>query len=274
MQKEFVLKQYETAIKTMELRVPISPKELYNIMIQLTHFASLSLVPRSYNTRYLLTADPRTYESVASHTLLAREMITKALNFFYEPNFKRTKDGFTYYEISEAICRHDLPENETGDKPDNGDRDNESLALKETEYWDRHSSYSPSRESGTEEHISFLLQDQNSQPTTVTGGQIHATDKASAIFMNLCLEEKGMPPIMYVDSSIASEQERNQMSRCERHLELDGFQFCYASEMWTIGYFDKGIDKMDREYFFTALVIMKTIAVAGKWYDQYGKKHI
>ena len=41
----------------------------------------------------------------------------------------------------------------------------------------------------------------------------------------------------------------------------------YASEMWTIDFFDREFHKMDYGHYFTALIIMKTIAVTGKWYD-------
>lgn len=273
MQKDNILQKYEAAIQAEGLHVPIQPEELYNIMMQLTEYAFSSLVPRSYNTRYLLTTEQKTFESVASHTLLTKEMMTAALNFFYRPNLIRTNDGFTYYEIQEAISRHDLPENTIGDKADNGERDNEGLARIEECYWRTFSEHSPKREARAEYQIWKLLIDQNSKLETVTGRQIHVADKAAGIFMNLCLEEKGSPPIMHMDSNIASKEERKQMSRCERHMALDDIKFCYASEMWTMSFFDRGTHKLDYHNFFTALIIMKTIAVTGKWYAWREKDH-
>lgn len=273
MQKELVLQKYKEAIKAEGLNIAISAEELYDLIMQLTQFAALSLVPRTYSHRYLLATKQRTYESVAGHTLLVQEMMSKALNFFYRPNFYRTKDGFTRYEILEAVNRHDLPENEIGDVPDNGDRQNEALAPKEDKYLENFSKYSPSREVSSETKISFLLKDQNSQFKTTTGSQIHVADKAAGVFMNLCLEEKGLPPIMHPGSLIASEGERDQMKRCERHLTLDGIQFCYASEMWTMSFFDRGIAKLDHGHFFTGLIIMKTIEIAGQWYTWREQNH-
>ncbi len=260
------MQKYEAVIQAEELCVSIKAEELYNVMMQLTEYAFLSLVPRSYNSRYLLTAEHKTFESVASHTLLTKQMMTAALNFFYRPNLIRTKDGFTYYEIQEAISRHDLPENVIGDRADNGERDNRELARTEECYWRTFSGHSPSREARTEYQIWKLLIDQNSKLETITGKQIHVADKTAGIFMNLCLEEKGFAPIMHMDSDIASEEEHRQMSRCERYMTLDDIKFCYASEMWTMSFFDRGTYKLDYHNFFTALIIMKTIAVTGKWY--------
>lgn len=273
MQKNDILQKYEAVIQAEGLHVPIRTEELYNIMTQLTEYAFLSLVPRSYNTRYLLTTEQKTFESVAGHTLLTKEMMTTALNFFYRPNFVRTKDGFTYYEIQEAISRHDLPENTIGDKPDNGERDNEYLARTEECYWRTFSKFSPQRETHTENQIQKLLIDQNSKLETITGRQIHAANKAAGVFMNLCLEEKGFSPIMHMDSNIASKEELRQMSRCERHITLDDIKFCYASEMWTMSFFDRGTHELDYHNFFTALIIMKTIAITGKWYTWREKDH-
>lgn len=273
MQKDYILQQYQKALKKEQLYVPISPEELYNTMWQLTEFASLSLVPRSYNTRYLLTSDSTSYESVAGHTFLMGKIMDTELLFLYGPNFKCTIDGFTYYEVAEAIRRHDLPENVIGDKADNGNRDNKNLANIENRYWRDFSRHSPSREIDSEKKIRFLLQDQNSTFSTTTGKSIHAADKASAVFMNLCLEEKGHPPIMHLDHFDASEEERRQMQRCERHIEFDDLVFCYASEMWTMSFFDRGTYKMDYKRYFTALIIMKTIAVTGKWYSWREENH-
>ena len=80
---------------------------------------------------------------------------------------------------------------------------------------------------------------------------------------------------MVEDDKLASAREASIMKKCSRgkfdHLTvvwlLEARYQRYASEMWTIDFFDREFHKMDYGHYFTALIIMKTIAVTGKWYD-------
>ena len=240
--KNHIIGEYQKAIKKAGLHVAVSAEALYGTMLQLSQIAYSTLVSRSYNLRYHLTSCPVTFESVASHSFLVENMMDSALSFLYGPNFTQTTDGFTYREIMQAIRRHD---------------------------------HSPSRECKTEQNVKYLLEDSRSNFSTTTGRQIHAADKASAIFAALCFEEKGFTPWMVEDDKLASARETNIMKKCSRgkfdHLTvvwlLEARYQRYASEMWTIDFFDREFHKMDYGHYFTALIIMKTIAVTGKWYD-------
>ena len=265
--KNYLFKKYEKAIKEEQLQIPISTEELYGIMLQLSEIAYSVLVPRSYNFRYNITRPGATFESIASHSFFMENALDRKLNFLYGPNFKHTADGFTYREIIETARRHDLPEIITTDIPDNGDRDDEGLARQENLYWRNFSKESPSRDVDSERKIKTLLEDSCSKFSTITGRDIHAADKFSAVFMNLCLEEKGYHPVMDIKDPAASKEERNQMKHCTRHHLRHNSTLCYASEMWTMSFFDRGIHKLDNQNYFTALLIMKTIAVTGKWYS-------
>lgn len=273
--KNHIIGEYQKAIKKTGLHVAVSAEELYGTMLQLSQIAYSTLISRSYNLRYNLTNCPDTFESVASHSFLIESMMDSALSFLYGPNFTQTTDGFTYREIMQAIRRHDLPEIYTADIPDNGDRNDQALAKTEDLYWRQYSHDSPSRECKTDQNVKYLLEDSRSNFSTTTGRQIHAADKASAIFAALCFEEKGFTPWMVEDDTLASAREASIMKKCSRgkfdHLTvvwlLEARYQRYASEMWTIDFFDREFHKMDYGHYFTALIIMKTIAVTGKWYD-------
>ena len=267
MTKNHLLKEYQKAIKKEGLQVSVSADELYGIMLQLSEIAYSILVPRSYSTRYNLTTHSDVFESVASHSFFLENLVDNALTFLYGPDFNHTLDGFTYREVLQAVRRHDLPENVITDIPDNGNRNDEFLAWQENYYWSEFAKESPRRETDTEDRVMFLLKDSRFGFTTTTGSMIHAADKASAIFVNLCLEEKGCPPIMATDDPQASKIEYDIMQKCERHLHKDNKRYCFASEMWTKFFFQHNNHKLDYGKYFTALLIMKTIAVTGKWYD-------
>lgn len=262
--KNQIIGEYQKAINKEQLDVSVSADELYGTMLQLSEIAYSTLVPRSYNLRYNLTIHPDTFESVASHTFLMENMMDSALAFLYNPNMLHTMGGFTYREIMQAVRRHDLPENVITDIPDNGNRNDRSLALQEDRYWSIFSKESPSKKTYPEDKIMSLLKDSRSCFKTTIGKMIHAADKAAAIFACLCFEEKGHAPIMVIDDSNASQTEYRLMQKCERRL---GESYCYASEMWLKFFFHRGTHVLDQGKYFTALLVMKTIAVTGKWYN-------
>lgn len=241
-------------------------QEIFNKALQLSEIAFSALVPRVYNTRYQLTKTSEVFESVSSHTNLLMALVDQALTFQYGSDFTITNDGFTYREIMEAIRRHDLPENSFGDQPDNGERDNQTLNRYENSYWRQFSAFSSPNRSRFESRVNTLLIAMREQ-VTETGRLLHVADKAAAVFMALCCDEKQKIPVMEPDSTVASKAEQAEMELCENTLLSNELLVCRASEMWTIDFFNRQFNEMDHTGFFTSLIMMKTIMVYNKWYN-------
>lgn len=241
-------------------------QEIHDKALQLSEIAFSALVPRVYITRYQLTKTNEVFESVSSHTNLLMALVDQALTFQYGPDFTITNDGFTYREIMEAIRRHDLPENSFGDQPDNGERDDENLAKYENSYWRQFTKFSSPNRSIFESKVNSLLISMREQ-TTETGRLLHVADKAAAVFMALCCDEKQKIPTMSIDDPAASAAEQADMKLCENKVSSNGVLLCRASEMWTIDFFNRQFNKMDHTGFFTSLIMMKTIMLYGKWYN-------
>lgn len=232
--------------------------EVLNTSYQIIEIARSSLVLRVFNKTYNVTEDVVAYESVGAHVNLVMSLIDRTLNFI----FGQVLGSMNYRKIMEAIRRHDLPENDIGDIPDNGERNNEVAARAERYYLLKFSSFSPGREEDFEEEVMDLL-DQMDKKSTESGRIMYLADKISAIVMVLCYELTGLAPTMSIDSDYASELDREAMDICD--YEKDGEY--RASEMWTIDYFKtREIVKYDTTGYLTAILIMTTLIINEKWY--------
>ena len=240
-------------------------EEIYGVARQIMDIAMLNLVPRSYNGRYNEFKGKYALESVGGHTNLVIAIINRFLRYEYWGNFQHTeKDQYDLMEITEAIQRHDQPELESGDWPDNGDRDETEKLRQEALYHKNFSQFSPERDEALEYRVSRLLNEMNHQ-SSPTGRFIYVADKISADIITLAYDKVGLPLVMAPDSPHASERDRREMALCDYRLD-DGS--CYASEMWAVDYFkERNLVRFDEDGYLTALLVMCTLLVNnGEWY--------
>ena len=126
--------------------------EMWGTAIQILDAARLSFVPRSYNKRYSLSNAKIVYESVGAHTFLALSIFNAWHNYEYGPYHEPTHR----YNCEEALRRHDLPENATGDIPDAGERDESVKITTERNYFKAYSSLSSSDCKDIEKAVSLF----------------------------------------------------------------------------------------------------------------------
>ncbi|MDO4611496.1 MAG: HD domain-containing protein [Candidatus Saccharibacteria bacterium] len=247
--------------------------EIYETTLRILEVAKSSALPRSYTERYLMSGGKPVrvaYESVGAHANLAAAMLDMALSYWYGPDFgtpasefPETIDGYSHREIMEVMRLHDLPENETGDIPDDGDRDEAEKLAKENDYYRRYIDQYPSRESYFGQRVRKLLLEMETQSSAI-GRLVYVADKASAIVMTLVFDLLKCSPVMHIDNEDATERDKFEMETCDDHF--GGYR--RASEMWTIGYLKvRQTQQYDEVGFFTAVIVMATLIVRGYWYD-------
>ena len=188
-------------------------REVFKTNKQLEQIAESSSVLRSYNNRYDLTQDEYAYESVAAHTNLCMAMLDRCLSYMYGPDID-LPDVYSYRELMEAIRRHDLPENEIGDIPDNGEAENSNKSIAEAAYFKAFSSYSPLREHFFEENVNRLLIEMDNQ-SSFFGRLLYMTDKTSALFITLWHDKVGRHPVMRPNSRRISGRDLSEMQMCD-----------------------------------------------------------
>lgn len=243
-----------------------SAKEILDITDQLMCIAESATVLRSCATRYGLTNGTISYESTSAHTNLVSAIVDRVLSYRYGAYFDKTEDGFTYREIMEVIRRHDLPENLTGDTPDNGARDEKEKLLAEHSFLRTFARQSPTREKEFEEKIK-QLQDNMENKVGFSGKLLYVADKASAILAVLCYDSKGIPPVLSVRRFRMPEREFQEVMLCTDKIYDKGNIFCKASEMWTIDYFKiRKLYQYDITGLVTEIIIMSTLLTNGRWY--------
>ena len=273
-----IINRYPThnLVKKEDLNI-IGAAEIESATWRLSQIAESSFVPRSYIHYYGLSEDPLTNESVSAHTNLVLALVEEALDYYYgkdfgEPGSKwaRTIDGYTRREIMEAARMHDLPENVSGDVPDNGNRDNEAKDREEAEFYYNYTrSYTRGKTKFGDNVLSLLLQMRN--PNSPTGRLLYMADKTAALLITLQYDEVSLPPTMDYNNPLASERDKKEMELCD-YKENDKYR---ASEMWAIDYFKmRRISDQDDYGFFTAIVVMRTLEVNGKWYSWREKDYI
>lgn len=244
--------------------------EIYSTTLRILEFAKSSALPRSYGIRYGMTSEKEmrvALESVGAHANLAGAMLEMALRYWYGPGYGpeilKTINGYTVQEVMEAMRLHDLPENEIGDIPDNGARDEDEKSAREREYFQRFMKLYQPREKDFAKRVMRLLVEMDMK-STETGRMVYVADKASALIMTLVFDLLGNSPKMHVDDPEATERDKIEMAICDG--DFDGYR--RASEMWTIGYFKiRETQQYDDTGFFTAVIVMMTLIVNGRWYS-------
>ena len=236
-------------------------REVFKIVKQLDQIAESSSVLRSYNNRYGLTRDKIAYESVAAHTNLCMAMLDRCLSYMYGPDID-LPDAYSYRELMEVIRRHDLPENQIGDIPDNGEAENSDKRDAEIAYFKAYSNYSPMREHFVEENVRKLLNEMEDK-SSFFGRLLYVTDKASALFITLWHDKVGRHPIMRPNSRQKSGRDITEMQLCDDKVN-GGYR---ASEMWAIDFFkERKLVQYDDTGYFTALIVAYTLEINDRWY--------
>lgn len=249
----------------------LNPTEIIGIVQQLECIIDSSFVPRCCTTRYgNFSPKQLAPESVSAHTNLVQIIVDRVLSHYYGPYFEKTNDGFTYREIMEVARRHDLPENIIGDIADNGNRKDKALARTENSYLHAFAKSSPAREADFEEKVR-KLQCNMSEKRGFSGRLLYAADKVSALLTTLRYDYKGSSPSMATTFESASAKEAKSMQLCEFRTQYNGknggYETCRASEMWAIDYFKfRKLYQYDDTGIITAILIMESLIVNGKWY--------
>lgn len=243
--------------------------EVYYAVWRIFEVARSSFVSRSYNTRYNLCKDDEVFESVGAHTNLASTILDQALGFYYESELcilegKRVFDieGYSHRDFIEAIRVHDLAENEMGDIPDNGNRDEEKKDRFEMSYFRHFLDTYPIGDNIMKRRVIKLLGEMQNQ-SSIAGRLVYLADKTAALFVTLCLDKIGKSPLMNLTSPYASVRDRREMAMCD--VSVNGAY--KASEMWAIDFFkERKIIRFDETMIFTKMIIMATLMVNKRWY--------
>lgn len=243
----------------------------YNITWQLLEIARSSLIPRSYNAIYGLTQERNILESVGAHTNLVAAIMDQALWYIYgDSSVHYTIDRYTYQHIVEAIRLHDLAENKTGDKADNGDRDEDEKNRLEMEYYKFYTERYPTSNPNLKVKVLQLLEEMQNK-SSPTGKLLYLSDKVAANIIVLCLDNEGYLPMIRKDSPLISERDLKEIELCD-FVTSDGYY--RASEMWATDFFEiRKLNQYDDTLFFTTLIVIATLMVHGTWYKWREKRY-
>lgn len=236
------------------------PDLVLGISRRMLEIARNSTVLRFGNRAGHLTQDKIAYESDGAHTNLVMALVDCVLDMIYgwgnnPPNYDRR-------EITEAVRMHDLPENETGDTPDNLSRDETQKLNEDFHYFEDFLNLHPKHDSSHTHYVKKLLGEMEYR-TSEEGRIIYLADKLAAIIMMLYYDQAGLYPYALENDPNISEINRVEMKLCELHFGK-GY---LLSEMWSIDFvFARELVKFDDTGFFTAVLVMTTLLVHNKWY--------
>lgn len=260
MQKEAELKASTANDQNVQCLPLERPQQIYNITKRIMEITKNSTVLRSGNITGGLTKDFIAFESDGAHTNLVRALAKYALDSRYgwdnsPPNYSRS-------EIDEAIIIHDLPENITGDIPDNRNRDEAKKNRIENEYFDKiFNTYPPSQYPHCW-NIKNLLQEMQ-EKTSPEGRIIYVADKVSAVLMMLHYDWLKLYPSIAPNDPKISKVNLGERVLCE--VQSDGT--ILLSELWTVDFlFGRNMIQYDDTGFFLAILVMATLCTRGKWY--------
>lgn len=272
LQHEMDMRPFKPYTDILHMRAPHKEVlDFYNIAWQILEVAKSSLVSRSYNYSYSLTRENTVWESVGAHTNLVLAIMDYALWYVYGSNsFHHTIDMYSYRHIVEAIRLHDLAENETGDEADNGERNEEEKNRIEMEYFKIFTNRYPSTDPNLKNKVLDLLKEMQDK-SSPTGKLIYLSDKVSADIITLCLDRENHPPMIRKDSPFVSKRDLEEIALCDFVTDLGYYR---ASEMWATDFFEvRKLNQYDETFFFTALIVMATLMVHGKWYEWREKSY-
>ena len=280
--KDFTLKyldiiKNELVLKTSQFKGIIDINSYYILQVpdeqvrtttmRILEIAKNSTVLRCGNITGHLTSDTIAYESDGAHTNLVRALVKYAMDYIYgwganSPNFHRA-------EIDEAALIHDLPENITGDIPDNRNRDEEEKNRIENAYIEELITSSKIRRSTHARQVKKLLSEMQNR-SSVEGRLLYSADKVSAVIMMLMLDHLGLNPHAFPGEESICKMTDEEVSFCTK--QQDGS--ILLSDAWTIDYLHgRKLNHYDDYSFFTAILVMATLLIKGEWYDWRYKQY-
>ncbi|MBQ3432760.1 HD domain-containing protein [Candidatus Saccharibacteria bacterium] len=237
-----------------------NPLDIQNVAYRILEIAYNSTIMRAGNVVGHLTNSLLSYESDGAHTNLVRSLVKYAMDDTYgwgnhSPRYDRS-------EIDEAATIHDLAENETGDIPDNRNRDEVKKLQHENNYFNTFlAAYNPSmvHHSANIEQLLHEMQDK----TSPEGRMLYTADKASAIIMMLTYDKIGLCPKVYPGEPTIAKISPFEIAMCTK--QPDGSML--LSELWTLDYlYGRKLIQFDDTGFFTAIIVMATLIVHEDWY--------
>lgn len=256
MQKETELKTGKN-ISSIMVQLP----QIYNVVERIIEITKNSTILRSGNNTGKLTNDSIAFESDGAHTNLVRSLVKYALDIYY--GWGKSTPEYYRSEIDEAITIHDLPENITGDIPDNRNRNEIEKNRIEDEYFDKLMNTYSSLEFLHYRKIKKLLQEMRKK-TSFEGRILYVADKLSAILMMLYYDSIGLYPSIAPEDPRLSKITQEEKGFCEIHR--DGT--ILLSELWTIDFlYGRNIVQYDDTGFFLAVLVLATLQMRGEWYD-------
>ena len=214
-----------------------------------------------------LTEDNVAYESVGAHTNLVRALVNIAIDAIYGWN-NSTPDNPRRL-LDEVALLHDLPENDSGDTPDNGSRDESFKNEAEKIYYSVFMRYYSLIDGCPHQDITRLLEEMRDK-SSPDGRLLYVADKISAIIVELCYESLDIHPYAELGDENISGNNRLEMSLCDF-----GYKNGYLlSEMWTIDYLVvRKLTRYDDTGLFTALLVMVTLIIHRTWYSWREKQY-
>lgn len=244
-----------------------SEEQIRSTSLRLLEIAKNSTVLRCGNVLGHLTNDTIAYESDGAHTNLMRALVKYAMDFIYgwganSPNYYRE-------EIDEAALIHDLPENTTGDIPDNRNRNEANKVKAENTFIEEFMKKAKPRKPIHAHKVRKLLQQMQDKSTT-EGRILYTADKLSAIIMMLVLDHLELFPYSFPGEPAIARRSDEELNLCTKRA--DGS--ILLSDAWTVDFLHgRRINQYDDHSFFTAILIMTTLLVKGEWYDWRYKQY-
>ena len=261
MQKEAALRANQTEDHSTCCLPLEQPQQMYNITKRIMEITQNSTILRSGNITGGLTKDFIAYESDGGHTNLVRSLVKYALDSRY--GWGNSPHNYDRLIIDEAITIHDLPENVTGDIPDNRNRDEAKKNRIENKYFDDLMATYPPSQLPYYWKIKQLLREMQDK-SSLEGRILYVADKVSTILMMLYYDQVELYPSISPNSPKISKASREEREFCE--VQQDGT--ILLSELWTVDFlYGRNIAQYDDTGFFLAVLVMMTLIIRGEWYD-------
>ena len=250
------LKEYSARYLPLE-----RPHQMHKITKRILEITQNSTVLRSGNITSGITKDFTAFESDGAHTNLVRSLVKYALDSYCGWGYSTR--NYSRFEMDEAATIHDLPENITGDIPDNRNRDEAEKNRIENAYFeDLMTTYPPSQSPHCWK-IKRLLREMQDK-SSFEGRILYVADKLSAILMMLHYDRAQLYPSINPSDPRISKASREEREFCE--VQQDGT--ILLSELWTVDFlYGRNIVQYDDTGFFLSVLVMATLIVRGEWYS-------